>query len=340
MIKSTEGRIRTLVLLTVAAGVTAAVFGLLYGRERTARQAMVYERERMAYAVMSERLAVLNNALTAASAGDTAAISRSEGILYGLAAQVNELPLSGYDGKRDREALQSYYRTLQRDLEGMRQGKAGAEQALAAQQKRLTALRRYAALATAVLEHGVGDAAEVLRKERQLSLSSLLPGGEVGSLGRKAENEAHYAVLTSLPEVSEEEARAVAQSVFGQNTRIKLAEEGRAVEEPDTAVRIFRFYCENAYADISANGGKLLKMAFEKRGQAGKAKQDPLPIARDFLAQHGYTELLCTEVKEGSLAVRCTFAPEEAPARTVTVSLLPQGEIFLFDATRYWSDGL
>ncbi len=282
--------------------------------------------QRLSYRSFHEQLQRLDAAMEAWNEED---ITRS---LPALQAQVPVLPLAGYEGERDKWALFHYLAGLQQFV-AVGAHESSGEEGITAHRRYLAALAQYASEAAKASE-GAGEVpvSEVLRK-RGHTLTAILPkDSHVGLLARRKEEEQRYPLLADRDTVTEEEARAVAATVFGGSTRFKMAEEGKRVSFHDDEV--YRFYCENAYVDISVRGGVPVAMQFEKRLQGDT--YDPLTAAEDFLHRHGYDGLDRLAEKKTADAVIFIFASPVAPTKTVSVGVTNCGEVFSFDAGEYW----
>jgi len=98
-----------------------------------------------------------------------------------------------------------------------------------------------------------------------------------------------FPVLEKLSKVSEKTARAVAAKALGSNVRQRNISGGTIIP------KVYGFMCQNAYAEVTVNGGMLYKMVFDYRiGDVAMNEENCRQKAINFMKEQGYSGFECS----------------------------------------------
>lgn len=140
-----------------------------------------------------------------------------------------------------------------------------------------------------------GSILSLIEEKEGISLSSVVKSvGLLADIAASDKTEG-YALLEGKQQITEKDARKIVGKIFGDGIKLSLA--GKDLSEKNNVVfdscepHIYRFYCENAYADITVAGGYLKSFHCERKiNDSGDSLSDEelISSAFDFLKKFGY----------------------------------------------------
>ena len=145
-----------------------------------------------------------------------------------------------------------------------------------------------------------------------------------------------YVLLDGKEKISEDAAKEIASGIIGINPTL-----WRINENADAEIPLHSFKHGDTAIDISESGGMLYRIVNPtqcKKAVYGIAESEK--IAKEFLKNNGFSDMVCTEKELGDFEASFVFAPSVNEvlllnSKVEIIVCLSDGEISFFDASDY-----